>query len=74
METESFAQNGDVDLFRGLLGSANMYGVPLSSETGAIWENEKPSNYTRPMDDWTQLCYLQFANGVSRTVFMDIQL
>lgn len=69
VETESFAQNGDVDLFRGLLGSANMYGVPLSSETGAIWENEKPSNYTRPMDDWTQLCYLQFANGVSRTVF-----
>lgn len=69
VETESFAQNGDVDLFRGLLGSANMYGVPLSSETGAIWEDHKPSNYTRPMDDWTQLCYLQFANGVSRTVF-----
>lgn len=69
VETESFAQNGDVDLFRSLLGSANMYGVILSSETGAIWENHKPSNYTRPMDDWTQLCYLQFANGVSRTVF-----
>ena len=69
VETESFAQNADVDLFRSLLGSANMYGVILSSETGAIWENSKPSNYTRPMDDWTQLCYLQFANGVSRTVF-----
>lgn len=69
VETESFAQNADVDLFRSLLGSANMYGVILSSETGAIWENTKPSNYTRPMDDWTQLCYLQFANGVSRTVF-----
>ena len=69
VETESFAQNADVDLFRGLLGSANMYNVPLSSETGAIWYNTEPSNYTRPMDDWTQLCYLQFANGVSRTVF-----
>lgn len=69
VETESFAQNADADLFRGMLGSANMYDVPLSSETGAIWYSSEPSNYTRPMDDWTQLCYLQFVNGVSRTVF-----
>lgn len=69
VETESFAQNADIDLFRGLLGSANMYGVRLSSETGAIWFNDKPSNYTRTMDEWTELCKLQFVNGVSRTVF-----
>lgn len=69
VETESFAQNADIDLFRGLLGSANLYGVKLSSETGAIWFNDKPSNYTRTMDEWTELCKLQFVNGVSRTVF-----
>lgn len=65
IETESFAQVADIDLFRGILGSANMYGRTFSSETGAV----RDSNYYFNMDDWTQLCYLQFAEGVNRTVF-----
>jgi hypothetical protein len=65
IETESFSQNADVDLYRGFLGSANMYGRLLSSETGAV----RASNYYYDMDYWTQLAYLQFAGGVSRTVF-----
>ena len=65
IETESFAQTADIDLYRGLLGSANMYGRIFSSETGAVFGH----NYYYNMDTWTQLCYLQFAEGVSRTVF-----
>ena len=65
IETESFAQVADIDLYRGILGSANMYGRPFSSETGAV----RYGNYLFNMDDWTQLCYLQFAGGISRTVF-----
>lgn len=65
IETESFAQNADIDLYRGILGGANMYNRPFSSETGAVGGN----NYTYNMDEWTQLCYLQFVNGVNRTVF-----
>lgn len=65
IETESYAQNADVDLFRGMLGAANMYGRLFSSETGAVWRY----NYYFNMDDWTRLCYLQFVNGVNRTVF-----
>lgn len=65
IETESFAQNADVDLYRGMLGSANMYGRPFSSETGAV----SGHNYYFNMDEWTQLCYLQFVNGINRTVF-----
>ncbi|WP_458117369.1 glycosyl hydrolase [Arthrobacter sp. D2-10] len=65
IETESFAHEGDVDLIRGMLGSANMYGVPLSSETGAVGGR----NYYYDMDYWTNLSYLQFAGGVNRTVF-----
>ena len=65
VETESFAQAADVDLYRGMLGSANMYGRIFSSETGAV----PGRNYYYNMDDWTQLCLLQFAGGVSRTVF-----
>ncbi len=65
VETESFAQAADIDLYRGMLGSANMYGRIFSSETGAV----PGRNYYYNMDDWTQLCLLQFAGGVSRTVF-----
>ena len=65
IETESFAQSADVDLYRGILGSANMYGRTFSSETGAV----SGANYQYNMDYWTQLAYLQFAEGVSRTVF-----
>lgn len=64
VETESFAQSADVDLYRGILGSANMYGRTFSSETGAV----SGANYQYDMDYWTQLAYLQFAEGVSRTV------
>ena len=65
IETESFAQVADGDLYRGMLGSANVYGRVFSSETGAV----RGFNYFYNMDTWTQLCYLQFALGVNRTVF-----
>lgn len=65
IETESFAQVADIDLYRGISGSANMYGRIFSSETGAVPRR----NYYYNMDQWTQLCYLQFATGVNRTVF-----
>jgi uncharacterized protein YjdB len=65
IETESFAQNADIDLYRGILGSANMYGRNFSSETGAAFSH----NYLYTMDDFTQLVYTQFVGGVNRTVF-----
>ncbi len=65
IETESFAQVSDIDLFRGMSGSAHMYNRIFSSETGAVVNR----NYYYSMDDWTQLCFLQFAEGVNRTVF-----
>lgn len=65
VETESYAQNADIDLYRGMLGSANMYGRLFSSETGAVHGH----NYVFDMDTWTQLCYIQFAEGINRTVF-----
>ncbi|HLI02047.1 MAG TPA: glycosyl hydrolase, partial [Acidimicrobiales bacterium] len=64
VEIESYAQAGELDLYRNMLGSANMYGRPFSSETGAVARR----NYFYNMDDWTQLAYLQFALGVVRTV------
>lgn len=65
IETESFAQLADIDLYRGMSGSAHMYNRPFSSETGAQYAR----NYYYNMDDWTQLCWLQFAEGINRTVF-----
>ena len=65
VETESFAQLADIDLYRGMSGAANLYGKIFSSETGAVHSH----NYFYNMDDWTRLCYLQFAEGVNRTVF-----
>lgn len=65
VETETFAHNGDLDVYRGLLGSAHMYDRLLSSETGAVGGR----TYYYDMDHWTQISYLQFAGGVSRTVF-----
>ena len=65
IETESFAQTAEVDLYRGESGSANMYGRLFSSETGAVHGH----NYYYNMDTWTQLCNLQFAEGINRTVF-----
>ena len=65
IETETFAQTADIDLYRGMLGAANYYGRPFSSETGAVGGH----NYYFDMDTWTQVCYLQFVMGVVRTVF-----
>ena len=65
VEIESYAQCGEIDLYRNMLGSANMYARPFSSETGAV----RRRNYYYNMDDWTQLAYLQFAAGVVRTVW-----
>ena len=42
-----------------------MYGRLFSSETGAVHGH----NYYYNMDTWTQLCNLQFAEGINRTVF-----
>jgi hypothetical protein len=64
VEIESYAQCGEIDLYRNMLGSANMYARPFSSETGAV----RHRNYYYNMDEWTQLAYLQFAVGVVRTV------
>lgn len=64
IEIESFAQNADIDLYRGILGSANIYGRVFSSETGAV----RNRNYVYNMDYWTQLAYQQFVGGVTRTV------
>ncbi len=64
VEIESYAQCGEIDLYRNMLGSANMYARPLSSETGAVHHR----NYYYNMDEWTQLAYLQFGVGVVRTV------
>lgn len=65
IETETFAQTADIDLYRGMLGAANFYNRPFSSETGAVGGH----NYFYDMDTWTQVCYLQFVMGVVRTVF-----
>ena len=65
IETESFAMSANIDLYRNELGSANMYNRRFSSETGAV----PGRNYYYDMYDWTQLVYLQFVNGVNRTVF-----
>ena len=65
IETETYAMTAEVDLYRGLSGSANMYGRKFSSETGAV----RGKNYCYSMDTWTALCFLQFAEGVNRTVF-----
>lgn len=65
VEIESLEHRADIEFYRGLLGTANMNDLPLSSETGAIGGY----NYLVDMDNWTQLCYMQFAEGVSRTVF-----
>ncbi len=65
IETESYAQVADLDLFRGMFGSANFYNRLFSSETGAV----RNRNYYYNIEDYTQLCYLQFAGGVNRTVF-----
>lgn len=65
IEVESLEHAADLDVFRGVLGSANMYGRTFSSETGAALGR----NYWYDMDYFTQLSYLQFVGGVSRTVF-----
>ncbi|WP_157571170.1 glycosyl hydrolase [Nocardioides insulae] len=65
VETETFAHNGDLDVYRGMLGGANMYDRLFSSETGAVGGR----NYYYNMDYWTRIAYLQFAGGVNRTVF-----
>ncbi len=65
VETETFAQNGEIDLYRAMLGSANMYGRLFSCETGAVFGR----NYTFNMDDWTECVYSQFVNGINRVVF-----
>nr|WP_300050499.1 glycosyl hydrolase [uncultured Nocardioides sp.] len=65
IETETFAHNGDLDVYRGLVGSAHMYDRPFSSETGAVGGRNMFYN----MDHWTQIALMQMAGGVNRVVW-----
>ena len=65
VETETFAHNGDLDTYRGMLGVGPYVQPAVLSETGAVGGR----NYYYNMDYWTQLSYLQFAGGVNRIVF-----
>lgn len=65
IETETFAHNGDLDVYRGLAGSAHMYDRPFSSETGAVGGRTMYYN----QDHWTQIALMQLAGGVNRVVW-----
>ena len=64
VETESLEFGSQVESHRGLAGTAHLYGRIFSSETGATL-----LNYMMPLDFYNQICFSQFAAGVSKTVF-----
>lgn len=63
IETESLEFISQLDLYRGLAGTAHIYRRLYSSETGAT-----RLNYMMPLDFYTQIIFTQFAAGVARTV------
>lgn len=63
IETESLEFISQLDLYRGLAGTAHVYRRLFSSETGAT-----RLNYMMPLDFYTQIIFTQFAAGVARTV------
>lgn len=63
VETESLEFASQIDSYRGLAGTAHMYGRQFSSETGA-----NLYNYMLGLDFYTQILFTQFAAGVSKTV------
>ena len=63
VETESLEFVSQIDLFRGLAGTAHVYRHLYSSETGAT-----RLNYMMPLNFYNQMIITQFAAGVARTV------
>lgn len=63
IETESLEFASQLESFRNLAGPAHIYGRIYSSETGATL-----LNYMMGLDFYTQIIYMQFAAGVSKTV------
>ncbi len=63
IETESLEFVSQIDLFRGLAGTAHVYRRLYSSETGAT-----RLNYMMPLNFYDQMIFTQFAAGVARTV------
>lgn len=64
VETESLEFASQIESYRGLAGTAHLYDRIFSSETGATL-----LNYMMPLDFYNQICFSQFAAGVTKTVF-----
>ncbi|MCL2164728.1 MAG: hypothetical protein FWH55_10155, partial [Oscillospiraceae bacterium] len=64
-ETESLEMKNCIDSFRVQAGGAHVWGIRLSSETGAI----NGAQYTYGQDKFMQVVNTQFASGVSFTVW-----
>ncbi|MCL2164148.1 MAG: hypothetical protein FWH55_07105 [Oscillospiraceae bacterium] len=64
-ETESLEMKNCIDSFRVQAGGAHVWGLRLSSETGAL----SGSQYTYAQDRFMQVVNTQFASGVSFTVW-----
>ncbi|MCL2164371.1 MAG: hypothetical protein FWH55_08275 [Oscillospiraceae bacterium] len=64
-ETESLEYKTCLDSFRVQAGAAHVWGIRLSSETGA----GNPNNYVFGQDRYMQIINTQFASGISFTVF-----
>lgn len=63
IETESLEFSSQIESYRNLAGPAHIYNRIYSSETGATL-----LNYMMGLDFYTQIIYIQFAAGVSKTV------
>jgi hypothetical protein len=64
VETESLEWVTELEGFRTQSGTARLYNIPFSSETGAVMGE----NYYLDNDYYRQIFYTQFASGVQRTV------
>lgn len=63
IETESLEFASQIESYRNLAGPAHIYNRTYSSETGATL-----LNYMMGLDFYSQIIYMQFAAGVSKTV------
>jgi hypothetical protein len=64
-ETESLEYKTCLDSFRVQAGGAHIWGIRLSSETGAL----SGQNYVYGQDKFMQIINTQFASGIAFTVF-----
>ena len=64
-ETESLEYKTCLDSFRVQAGAAHIWGIRLSSETGAM----SGQNYVYGQDKYMQIINTQFASGITYTVF-----